>query len=319
MTVNKSTDILKVFVSSTYEDMIPYRTATSDAITSMEHMPIGMEHFVSSPEKSLDACLADVRRCNLYVLLVGMRYGSIDETTGKSYTELEYEEAVRNNLPVLAFVIDENECPVLPKFYDVGEKAEKLREFKSRLNDAHMVSRFKSIDDLKQLIIRAVEAYIKKTIEKVQSSTDETKKDDELNNGAKVFRKFILLPQRYKDEEVVLRIRVDGTYGSWKQRDTLFEAYGLTPGDALRVNDVTTLGIDLSDIDSDAATIDMYAEGKNADWVLEAGVTRGSVVEGKFRLLYENVENITSMGDAKIAALLMLEGISVTNPKRRGR
>ena len=113
----------KVFVSSTFEDMIPYRNAVVEAITSLEHLPIGMEHFASSPDKSLDVCLSDVRRCNIYVLLIGMRYGSIDNDTGKSYTELEYEEALRCNIPVLAFIMDENECPVLPKFFDHGEKS----------------------------------------------------------------------------------------------------------------------------------------------------------------------------------------------------
>lgn len=310
--------VLKVFVSSTYEDMIPYREAASDAITSLEHLPIGMEHFTSSPEKPLDVCLADVRRCNLYVLLIGMRYGSVDSDTGKSFTELEYEEAIRNNIPVIAFVIDENECPVLPKFFDSGEKAEKLKDFKKRLNDTHMSSRFKSSEDLKQLVIRAVESQAKKFADTLKINNGEIGLD-EYTIGAQTLKKFILLPERYKNQEVFLRVRIDGTYGSWKQRDALFEAYDLTPGDTLRINDVTALGVDFSDVDSEAETVDLYAEGKNADWILDAGVTKGSVVEGKFKLLYEIVENITSTGDAKIAALLMIEGKAVSNKKRSGR
>ena len=80
----------RIFVSSTYEDMIPYREAVSEALTSIEQLPIGMKHFVSAPDKPLDVCLTDVRRCQLYIVLVGMRYGSIDEESGKSITELEY-------------------------------------------------------------------------------------------------------------------------------------------------------------------------------------------------------------------------------------
>lgn len=166
MKISNKSKVWKIFVSSTYEDMIPFRKAVLDAITGLEQSPIGMEHFVSSSENSLDVCLSDVRRCNLYVLLVGMRYGSIDEDTGKSFTELEYEEALRNNIPVLPFVIDENECPVLPKFVDDGSNAEKLRAFKKRLNSSHLVSRFKSADDLKQLVIRSVEKQIQQAVEK---------------------------------------------------------------------------------------------------------------------------------------------------------
>lgn len=309
----------KIFVSSTYEDMIPYRETASDAIASLEHLPIGMEHFASSPEKSLDVCLSDVRRCNIYVLLVGMRYGSIDTDTGKSYTELEYEEALRYNIPVLAFIIDENECPVLPKFFDYGEKAEKLKTFKKRLYDSHMASRFKSSDDLRQLIIRAVEAQVQKMNEDVQKENPAHSTSDEYIAGALTYRKFIVLPERYKDTEVPLRIRIDGNYGSWKQRDVLFEAYGLPTGDALRINDITVLGVNLNDIDADGGILDLYAEGKAADWLLDKEVTTGSILEGKFRLMYELVEDITPRGDAKIAAILLVEGTAVTNKKKRSR
>lgn len=317
MLKNTSSEIWKIFISSTYEDMIPYREAASDAITSLEHLPVGMEHFVSSPEKSLDVCLADVRRCNLYVLLVGMRYGSIDVNSGKSYTELEYEEAIRNNIPVLAFVIDENECPVLPKFFDNGENAEKLKAFKNRLNESHMASRFKSAADLKQLIVRAVEAQVKKAIEKASKRSEENSDKDKFTLGAETFRRFTLLPERYKNQEVFLRVGIDGPFGCWKQRDALFEAYNLFPGDTLRINETFVLGVDFSDVDSNANRIDLYAEGKNADWILDSSVSRGSIIEGKFKLLYETVENITASGDAKIAAILMIKGISTTNKKRR--
>lgn len=273
-----------------------------------------MEHFVSSSEKSLDVCLSDVRRCNLYVLLVGMRYGSIDEETGKSFTELEYEEALRNNIPVLPFVIDENECPVLPKFVDDGSNAEKLRDFKKRLNSSHLVSRFKSADDLKQLVIRSVEKQIQQAVEKETEDKITSSNEDVL--GIDIYRKFILLPERYKNKIISLRIRIDGTYGSWQQRDDLFLAYGLAPGDTLRINDVTPLGVELSDINSGNAGMDLFAEGKMADWILDTGVTRRSVVEGKFKLLYENVRNITPTGDAKIAALLIIEGKKVINPTK---
>ena len=311
----KNAKTLKIFISSTYEDMKPYRNAVQDAITSIRQLPIGMEHFFSSSERSLDVCLADVRRCNIFVLIIGMRYGSLDSNTGKSYTELEYEEAIRNNIPVLAFVIDENECPVLPKYFDYGEKAEKLQQFKKRLDEAHMASRFKSVDDLKQLALLSIESQIKKDYLEIEKSNPVSKKDSQYLDGAKIYKKFILLPERYKNKEVILRVRIDGTFGTWKQRDVLFEAYGLPPGDAIRINDVFVIGVDFDDIDQDDSTIDLFAEGKAADWILENNVSKGSIIEGHFRLMYENVKNITHTGDAKIAAVLLNEGISVSNKK----
>lgn len=312
-TVNQPTP-WRIFVSSTYEDMIPYREAVSEALTSIEHLPIGMEHFVSNPDRSLDVCLTDVRRCQLYIVLVGMRYGSVDKETGKSYTELEYEEALKNKIPVLAFVINENECPVLPKFVDTGEYAQKLKQFKSRL-DERMTSRFTSAEHLKELVIRSVEAQVKRTTEAKKAEALVANSQEEYIIGAKLFKRFILLPERYKGKEAVLRVRMDGGFSGWRLRDEMFEAFQVKNGDAILCNDATVFGIDLSDIEEKARTIDFFAEGKHADWILDNEITNGIIFEGKFRFLYELVPDAVprSSGDvdAKIAMLLLLEGIRV--------
>ena len=44
--------------------------------------------------------------CDYYVLIIGARYGSLNETTGLSYTEMEYDYAVSKNIPVLVFLDD---------------------------------------------------------------------------------------------------------------------------------------------------------------------------------------------------------------------
>ena len=301
----------RIFVSSTYEDMIPYREAVSDALTSIEHLPIGMEHFVSTPDRPLDVCLTDVRRCQLYIVLVGMRYGSVDKESGKSFTELEYEEALKNKIPVLAFVINENECPILPKFVDTGEKAEKLAQFKSRL-DARMTSRFKSVEHLKELVIRSVEAQVKRTAEAKKAESLVASNQEEYIVGAKLFKRFILLPERYKGKEAVLRIRMDGGFAGWRLRDEMFDAFHVKNGDTIFGNDATVFGVDLSDVGEKARIIDYFAEGKNADWILDNEITNGTIFEGKFRFLYESVESVATRAfgdvDAKIAALLLLEG-----------
>ena len=235
----------RIFVSSTKEDLIPYREAVETVLTGMEHIPLGMEYFVSSPDSPIDVCLATVRRSQLYIVIVGMRYGSIEEGSGKSFTELEYDEAVKNKIPVLAFIIDEEQCPILPKFVDVGEKAEKLKQFKAKLNSSYLVSRFASIDNLKQL----VEKSVRQAIDKI--SADKAEKNAAQSNevaladyiaGAKLFRRFALLPQRYSGREVVLRIRMDGQFGTWKMRDEFFTAFGFDPGDTLFGNDATVIG-----------------------------------------------------------------------------
>ncbi|MCI6359005.1 MAG: DUF4062 domain-containing protein [Clostridiales bacterium] len=308
----------RIFVSSTKEDLIPYREVVETVLTGMEHIPLGMEYFVSSPDSPIDVCLATVRRSQLYIVIVGMRYGSIEEGSGKSFTELEYDEAVKNKIPVLAFIIDEEQCPILPKFVDVGEKAEKLKQFKAKLNSSYLVSRFASIDNLKQL----VEKSVRQAIDKI--SADKAEKNAAQSNevaladyiaGAKLFRRFALLPQRYSGREVVLRIRMDGQFGTWKMRDEFFTAFGFDPGDTLFGNDATVIGINMDDLDERARTIDFFAGSENADWILDNEITTGTIFEGKFKFAYEQVEGVVSRsyGDtaASIAALILIEGKTV--------
>lgn len=77
-----------------------------------------------------------------------MRYGALDIETGKSLTQLEYEEAKRYRLPTLIYLIDEDRQPVLPKYIDFGESGEKLRSLKEKLKHNHVVSFFTTPDDL---------------------------------------------------------------------------------------------------------------------------------------------------------------------------
>lgn len=325
MSNNQSTP-WRIFVSSTKEDLVPYREAVESALTSMEHIPLGMEFFVSSPDSPIDVCLSTVRRSQLYIVIVGMRYGSIEEGSGKSFTELEYDEAVKNKIPILAFIIDEERCAILPKYVDVGEKAEKLKDFKTKLNSSYLVSRFVSVDNLKQL----VEKSVKQTIAKISSDNAEKenvkRNTNELTDyveGAKLFRRFALLPKRYNGTETILRVRVDGQFGSWQMKDGLFTAFGFDPGDTLFVNDATVIGIEMQDIGKEAKTIDFLAGGKNADWILDSGITTGTIFEGKFRFAYESVEGIVRSDygneDANIAMLILIEGKTVIGKEAKNR
>ena len=108
-----------IFVSSTYEDLKAYRDEVERSIIYMNQTIKGMEFFGSTPERPLDKCLQTVRECKLYIGIIGMRYGSVEEDSGKSFTELEYDEAVKNRIPVLIYILDENH-PIASRFVDKG-------------------------------------------------------------------------------------------------------------------------------------------------------------------------------------------------------
>ena len=42
------------------------------------------------------------------MLILGKRYGSVNEKTGISYTEMEYNYAIDKGIPVLVFAIDDS-------------------------------------------------------------------------------------------------------------------------------------------------------------------------------------------------------------------
>lgn len=98
---------LQVFVSSTYNDLIEERQVAVQAILDAGHIPAGMELFKAgkSQMKTIQKWIDD---SDIYMLILGGRYGSIEEESGLSYTELEYRYALSKNMPVFAIVLDDS-------------------------------------------------------------------------------------------------------------------------------------------------------------------------------------------------------------------
>jgi hypothetical protein len=137
-----------LFISSTFADLERHRALVREAISRLEHKSKAMEFFGALPETPKEECLRLVRSANAYVGIFGMRYGSINPSTGKSLTQLEYEEAIALRLPCLIYVIDENSHPVLPKHVETGAPAEQLVQLKATLKKSHVVQFFSSPEDL---------------------------------------------------------------------------------------------------------------------------------------------------------------------------
>lgn len=137
-----------LFVSSTFADLERHRVLVREAISRLEHQSIAMELFGALPETPMEECLRLVRSANFYVGIFGMRYGTVDPSSGKSLTQLEYEEAMALRLPCLIYVIDENSHLVLPKHVETGALAERLVQLKTSLKKSHVVQFFSSPEDL---------------------------------------------------------------------------------------------------------------------------------------------------------------------------
>ena len=99
---------LQIFVSSTYSDLREERQAAVEAILTAGHIPAGMELFAAGDESQMNVIKRWIDESDVYMLILGGRYGSIEPKTQKSYTHLEYEYAIEKGKPLFAVVIDEN-------------------------------------------------------------------------------------------------------------------------------------------------------------------------------------------------------------------
>jgi hypothetical protein len=99
---------LQVFVSSTYSDLLSERQAAVGAILKAGHIPAGMELFTAGDKSQWETITRWIDESDVYMLILGGRYGSIESVTGISYTELEYDYASQQGKPLFAVVIKED-------------------------------------------------------------------------------------------------------------------------------------------------------------------------------------------------------------------
>lgn len=98
---------IQIFVSSTYTDLKIERQAAVEAILSSGHIPAGMELFSAGDESQMSVIERWIDESDVYLLILGGRYGSIEKDSGKSYIQLEYEYAIKMGKPLFSLVITE--------------------------------------------------------------------------------------------------------------------------------------------------------------------------------------------------------------------
>lgn len=93
----------QVFVSSTYEDLRPERQEIMHALLELDCIPSGMELFPAADEDQWTLIQGVIDDCDYYIVVIGGRYGSVGPD-GISYTQMEYNYAVTQDKPVIAFL-----------------------------------------------------------------------------------------------------------------------------------------------------------------------------------------------------------------------
>lgn len=128
---------LQVFISSTYTDLISDRQAAVSATLKAGHIPAGMELFTAGDKSQMQTIQRWIDESDVYMLILGGRYGSIEPTSGKSYTELEFDYAVSRGKPLFSVVIDkealENRVKNNGSHYIERENPNLLKSFEEKV------------------------------------------------------------------------------------------------------------------------------------------------------------------------------------------
>ena len=129
---------LQVFISSTFLDLKDERQAAVKAILEAGHITAGMELFTSGDESQMDVINQWIESSDVYLLILGGRYGSLEPNSKKSYTHLEYEYAMNLEKPLFACVMKDEYLDKKIGKDGIGSKdiyeqnnQEKFKEFKA--------------------------------------------------------------------------------------------------------------------------------------------------------------------------------------------
>jgi hypothetical protein len=148
---------LRIFVSSTFDDLAEYRNTVRDAILLAGAMPVLFEEETSLSGSIADTVKEQIDRSDAVLLLVGHRYGATDPQTGRSWIETEYDAARRQEKPLLVFMAADD-APWPPKFIDQDRR--RIQEFRQRLATDLAVHWFRNPEDLRTGVLRSLLQFV---------------------------------------------------------------------------------------------------------------------------------------------------------------
>ncbi|MEO8324588.1 MAG: SUMF1/EgtB/PvdO family nonheme iron enzyme [Nitrospirota bacterium] len=162
--------IPRVFISHTseftkYPEGKTFIDAAIAAVIRAGHVPCDMGYFTARDQQPADYCWQQVRKCDVYVGVIGFRYGSpVRDRPEVSYTELEFEAASDDPAKFrLVFLLDEN--ATVPGWFTKDHEFGKRQEtFRKRIQDAGFIcAQFRDISQLELLIYQALVEHVQLT------------------------------------------------------------------------------------------------------------------------------------------------------------
>ena len=128
-----------------------------------------MELFTAGDKSQWEVIKKWIDDSDIYLLILGGRYGSIDKSTGLSYTEMEYNYALDKGKPLFALsltddILDKKDISII-KDYDIKDL--KYINFKEKVK-SKMCAFPKNIDQIKSEINNSLDTLISENKDKMQ-------------------------------------------------------------------------------------------------------------------------------------------------------
>lgn len=149
----------QVFVSSTYDDLQDERKEVMQALLELDCIPAGMELFPASSEDQWSLIKRVIDDCDYYILIIGGRYGSIGPD-GVSYTQMEFEYALKTGKPIISFIHKNPSIISAGKSEQTDEGKKKLEEFK-KLAEKKLVKFWETPAELGSVVSRSMVKLMK--------------------------------------------------------------------------------------------------------------------------------------------------------------
>lgn len=150
----------QVFISSTLIDLVDERKELIYKLLEADFLPAGMELFLASTDSSWNVIEKTMDISDYYILIIGFRYGSLTKE-GISFTEKEYNYAVKKKIPVLAFIQDRDAAVKASNREQDPEKIKKLDEFINRVKSERTV--VDNWNDKDELLYKILATLLKET------------------------------------------------------------------------------------------------------------------------------------------------------------
>jgi len=156
---------MKVFISSTFVDLIEYRQKAVEVLLRYKDTPIAMEYFGSQSEEPTRVCETEIQECDLFVGIYAYRYGFVPQGGETSITRREYELAQHLKKPCLCFIV-KDDFPWNPKFIEMA-KLPALTAFLDIVKKERVLDYFTTPEDFAGKLATSLANAVKK-----QSGTD---------------------------------------------------------------------------------------------------------------------------------------------------